>query len=524
MRFASYLNPPVSTLIEAAAGAGKLSLLIGAGASMEAGLPSWEQLLDRLLIRGGEHAGLIAATSSDGELTDEQDETRRRWLTEASRDGPLGKAAMVDALAGSQRDRWIADELFRPNRGPASYHPGPIARQIPLLFEAFEPGSLRVMTTNYDDLIEQALRQGVTDLVPRPLPTEDQSLAAGEIGIAHLHGYLGRDGGPQGELVLSEADYMQMQQGTSWQESLVRTALSESTVVFVGTSMLDPNVIRYLHGAARPSGLTPTRFALFVRQGTYAEEVPSKVRSAREQALARRWEALGVVAVFVDHFTDIAQVLSEIARQRRLGDGRPRLAARAVDWIDTVEHEILGVGDDLRFRTAQDVLNRLLRSTLERAVSAAERLTERPWAETLQLALWLVDREGCHLTNWVMTDRLHVDQRTIEPVPIDEYARWLAVRTFCAGTSLAETRSVYASRWKFVRGTPLVLDSDHHGRLPVGCLTTASLAPKGATQLDGLRGDVVAAFNDALCETVLELLDAPFRSTSVPSTLYNKRP
>jgi hypothetical protein len=186
-------------------------------------------------------------------------------------------------------------------------------------------------------------------------------------------------------LVLFEADYMQMQRGTSWQEALVRSARMDSTLVFVGTSMLDPDVIRYLHGIPPPTGDQPARFALFVRQGTYRKDVPQDVRSAREQALARRWEALGVGAVFVDHYRDVAQVLAEIARCRRLGaDDYVALPHRAAEWIKAVERNILGWHDDDRFRDGPRVVNRLLRSALGRAVAEAEGLDNRAWDETLQ--------------------------------------------------------------------------------------------------------------------------------------------
>jgi hypothetical protein len=132
------------------------------------------------------------------------------------------------------------------------------------------------------------------------------------------------------------------------------------------------------------------------------------------------------------------------------------------------------------------------------------------WSETLQLALWLVDPSGTTLTNWVMTDRLHLQRQTIDPVKIDEYARWVAVRSYCQGTPLAESRNVYASRWRFIRGTPLILYSERHGRIPIGCLTTASMKPRETTHLDLMRGEVLAAFNEALSDTVLTLLDQPF--------------
>ena len=481
---------------------------------MEAGLPSWEALLDRLLLRGGEEAGLIDTLSSDASPTETQESQRKRWLADAARDGPLGKAALAEALAGDQRDAWIKRAVFEPATGPQDYYPGPIARQLPSLRQAFGE-ELRIMTLNYDDLIEQALRDAPDAPDPHTISDSDHHVPAGKCGIFHLHGYLGRDGLPSGQIILSEADYMQMQRGASWQEALVRSALMDSTLVFVGTSLLDPNVIRYLHGVAPPQGDQPARFAIFVRQDTYPREVPDDVRKAREQGLGKRWEALGVKAVFVNHYTDVAQILAEIARHRELGDANyVSLPDRAAEWIGAAQNDILGCDEDERFRDAQRVVNQLLRSALARAVAEMEHLSGNSWDETLQLALWLVNPSGKKLTNWVMTDRLHLDLATIEPVAVDEYANWVAVRSFCAGTPLAESRDIYASRWKFIRSTPLVLHNPRFGRIPIGCLTTASLSPRADTQLHAMRGEVLAAFNDTLSGTVLSLLGEPFDSES----------
>jgi hypothetical protein len=452
--FDAFATAPIADLIEAAGAGGKVSLLVGAGASMEAGLPSWEALLDRLLLRGGEATGLIEAIDPAVGPTSEQGAQRERWLADAARDGPLGKAALAEALAGAALDDWIKEALFAPAAGPQEYFPGPISRQIPFLHAALGD-ELRVMTLNYDDLIEQAFRDHPGAPEPYAISDEDHHVPAGMCGVMHLHGYLGRDGRPQGEIILSEADYMQMQRGTSWQESTVQAALMDSTLVFVGTSLLDPNVIRYLHGVRPPSGRQPARFAIFVRQGTYPKEVPPTFRTAREQALAKRWEALGVRAVFVEHYTDVAQVLAEIGRRRVLGSDYISLPTRAREWIGTVQMQILGWEDDGRFEESQRQVNQLLVNALARAVSEAQNLMGgTSWEETLQLALWLVDETGTKLTNWVMTDRLHLQRQTIEPVAVDEYAHWVAVRSYCLGTPLAESRDVYASRWRFIRGTP----------------------------------------------------------------------
>jgi hypothetical protein len=362
------------------------------------------------------------------------------------------------------------------------------------------------MTMNYDDLLEQAFRDEGTE--PAAIATADHRFPPGSVPVFHLHGYLGRDGRDRGDLVLSETDYQRMQQGGAWQEDLVRTALRDSTIVFVGTSLIDPNLIRYLHGVLPAGG--SSCFAVFVRQGTYPPDVPRAIPEARERALVARWEALGVVPVFVDHYVDVAQLLYEIARRREQGQTYVPLPDRARDWVQTVEARILGVQDDAAFERGQRAVRMLLRSALDQAVQAVEHLEQATFDETLACSLWLADSRGETLTSWVTTDRLHLDRATIEPVPIDEHSRWVAVRAFCRGTPLAEPRDIYASRWHFIRGTPVVLNTDRHGRIPIGCLTTASMKGRSDSRLATMAADVEAQFNAALVEPVSRLLDLPF--------------
>jgi hypothetical protein len=496
--FVSFSENPIARLIADAGDAAALSLVVGAGASMEAGLPSWETLVRNLVRRAAAARNLIDVDDA---------ESVERWEAEAGRDGYLGAAAIAEALSEGDRDAWIAEELFGPTRGPADFFPGPISRQVPVLRRAFGT-DLRVMTTNYDDLLEQAFRDdGAVD--PIALATGDHHVPAGGVAVFHLHGYLGRDGADQGDLVLSEADYQRMQQAPSWQEDLVRTALRSSTVVFVGTSLIDPNLIRYLHGVLPQA--EASCFAVFVRQGTYPIDVPAGIPPAREEALVARWEALGVVPVFVDHYVDVAQVLYEIARRREDGDdGYVPLADRAAEWVGVVQNDILGVEDDTAFRRGQETTRDLLRTTLDQAVAAVEELEGDAFDETMACSLWLVDRAGEVMTNWVTTDRLHVDRETIDPVPIDEHSRWVAVRAYCRGTPLAEPRDIYASRWHFIRGTPLTLDTERQGRIPLGCLTTASMKGRNDSRLATMAADVQAEFNQALSEPILRFLDRPF--------------
>jgi hypothetical protein len=491
--FAAFDEQPISGLIAAASEASKVSLLVGAGASMEAGLPSWKALVDRLLLRG--------AVKED--LLPDDDRARELWLKDASRDGPLGAAAIVDALAGDERDTWILDALYGGS-GASSFFPGPIARQIAALRRVFGD-QLRLMTLNYDDLIEQALRD--EDLVPLTLATAEHRISAGHVPVFHLHGYLGRDGAA-GQLILSEGDYQGMQLGTAWQDDLVRNALRDSTLVFVGTSLIDPNILRYLHAVAdEPGG---EHFAIFVRQGVYGPDAPAGLPEARERALVCRWQQVGVTPVFVDHYTDVAQVLAEIARRRQDPPGYRPLPARATDWMHTVTERLLLPGDRGWFVRSQETVSTVMQEALARAVQLASELTEQPWEETLAASLWLTDATGETLTSWFTTDRLHLDPATIEPLQIDEHSPWVSIRAYCQGTRLAEAHTPDGSRWRFVLGLPLTLHSARHGRLPIGCLTVASLAPKEVTHLHRMPSTVAGAFSDVLSDAVLAILEQPF--------------
>jgi hypothetical protein len=437
--FAAFAEDAIARLIAAASVAPKVSLLVGAGASMEAGLPSWNVLVQRLLLRGAEQENLLPA---DGERA------RDLWLKDAGRDGPLGAAAIVDALAGDQRDAWVVDALYG-TAGPSSFFPGPIARQVAALQAAFGD-RLRVMTLNYDDLVETAMRE--TALAPVALATAEHRVEAGQVPVFHLHGYLGRDRSAGG-LILSESDYQGMQLGAAWQDDLVRAALRDSTLIFVGTSLIDPNMLRYLHAVAGGAG--DEHFAVFVRQGVDAPDAPVGLAEARERALTRRWQRVGVVPVFVDHYTDVAQVLAEVAHRRARPDEYRPLPERAASWLDAITSRLLAVHDVAAFARSQTEINSLLSEALRAAVATAEQLTGEAWDETLALSLWLCDRDGKRMSGWCTTDRLHLDPATIEPLDINEHSGWVAVRAYCQGIPLAEAHTPDGSRWRFIRGTPL---------------------------------------------------------------------
>lgn len=494
MSFASLAQSEIEPLIERLAASRELTLLVGAGASMEAGLPSWRGLIERLL-------GTVAA-----ELPRLGKRKRGEWVAETlRRDDLLGAGAVVEVMGKRSLDELVPQELYG-GQGAAAFAPGPIAKQVAALREVWGD-RLEILTTNYDDLLERALIEAGT--AQTRIRSYAQSYrrdkrAAGTVAVTHLHGLAGRAGPPKG-IVLTEEDYHRMQRGRSWQERLVTDRLQSSTCLFVGMSLADPNLIRYLYGYK--AGDPPRHAAIFVRQGE--PECPEPVRAAMEMAAAARWRHCGVQAIFVDHFADAAQLLYEIGHCRQVGTGAYRpVGARAGELIADFE-AALAVTDQAEFARGQVVLSEGLRGLLGEFTTAALPTADQRRKESLGLALWVLSPDGRRLTAWAHSDRAHQDPSTIAPVSVEQASNWVSVRTVCQGTMVEFDRDDFASRWRFVRGLPLVLEDPT--RIPIGALTLSSTVPSKSSALKVTRSlpeDDLAALNESLETAAVKLVTA----------------
>jgi hypothetical protein len=179
MSFASLSQRSIKPLIERFAEANEMTLIVGAGASMEADLPNWPELIERLLTRVAE---------DNRQLT--SDKARRDWVAQTiDREDLLGAAAVVEAMDVSPLDELIPEELYGEG-GPGAFGPGPIAEQVAHL-RACYGSSLEILTTNYDDLLEQALIDAGTPagrIRSYCLDRRPETRAANTVAVTHLHG------------------------------------------------------------------------------------------------------------------------------------------------------------------------------------------------------------------------------------------------------------------------------------------------------------------------------------------------
>ena len=437
-----------------------VTFVVGAGASIESGLPPWTVLVRRLV---EDVAPRLPARE------------RRAWVEAIEAEGIIPAAAIARVLArdGRKFQGSLWKRLYG-EKGPGQYRPGALAEQI-AYFKHIAPERTRIVTTNYDDLLEQALRtRGLTvearaDADPEP---------AGVACVYHIHGRLNA-GAKDREVVLSEEDYVAFQTGgrDRWQDDLMRDLLGSTLCVFVGLSFTDPNIIRWVYAHAQGSHL-----AVFTRQG--APRLAPRLRGELERATKRRWEAASVQVVFADFYGELAQLIHEAAL-RRIGR-RETFHARAAKRRRRGSNLVVPDGPRRFPRQQQRVaeaLREMLNGVRETALAAKADLS----GEDLGLALWGVDHERAELSLWASVDRLYTAAKWLVPVPLDYASQWVAVEAVTQCKPVERDPRVYASRWRYIRGIPLIWrEADGQGRVPVGALSLTSMTPHATSALGGL--------------------------------------
>lgn len=186
-----------------------------------------------------------------------------------------------------------------------------------------------IFTTNYDDLLEQALRDRGIDC--RPRYRWHNPRRSGGFAVHHIHGFLGADESSD-DIVVGSLDYERVARtGSDWAGEELGTALAKGPMLFVGTSLTDPNLLRILGKLRDRHDVTPRmaetdgrasgygRHVLllawqglgFDQRGEPGEEIVERERLAH--LLEDLWRRYHVQVVLLDDFSDITLFLREVA-------------------------------------------------------------------------------------------------------------------------------------------------------------------------------------------------------------------
>jgi hypothetical protein len=446
-------NDP-APVIERLASADGLTFVVGAGASMEAGLPSWPALVRSLL------------EASAPRSLDDRD--RAAWLDAAAEPGLLSMAATARALASNDR-QFVkrVERVLYGGRAAAQFDPGPLAREIAAWKREFP--DIRIATFNYDQLLERALED--VGLITEP--REDNEPAPDGVAVVrHLHGLL--TGKPESDaVVLTEADYALWPSG-SWQDGFMTEAL-DGVCVFLGLSFTDQNLLRWVYRSHNADHI-----AVLTRQSTPRLSTP--VRRELEAATRARLRNANVTAFWADFYAEVAQLMHEARRRRSTGPAADPYPARAQERALRGRARCL---PEAGLETVQRTVSRMLSELLDtiRLGLVSGGLDEQ--GTTLGLGLWGIDYKQRDMTVLAMSDRIYVDRSTIASVPLAWDSDWVAVEAVTQGSVVERDPETYASRWRHVRGIPLVwTDLDQHERVIVGAATLTTTEPKGRSVFD----------------------------------------
>lgn len=301
---------------------GKLVLFCGAGVSMSAGIPGWKVFLRGL-------------------LSDFFDQTGKSWATQEQRSAALARvyqeyfdlspiivAQYLKNSLGRDFQRTVRDALYSSD--PTS---SPL---IDAICELCRPQRERralssIVTFNYDDLIEQNLE--ANKIKYSPIFKEGQRPAPSELPIYHVHGYLPRAAEPDAsaDIVFSEDAYhSKFIDPFSWSNLTQLNQLHQSTCLFLGLGLTDPNLRRLLDVAMRK--VPDKRINHFIFKKRYdvgdlarhmarweelgrSEEHARKMVRMAEILEERDCNNLGLNVIWVDRFEDIPPLVSRIAAE-----------------------------------------------------------------------------------------------------------------------------------------------------------------------------------------------------------------
>lgn len=462
-------------IIEQLAGAERLTFVVGAGVSMEAGLPSW--------------AGLVRALLEAAAPTSLNENDRAAWLDAAAESGLLGMAATARVLAGSDVEfvKRVDEHLYR-GKGPDYFDPGPVAREIAAWKQAYP--EIHLATFNYDQLLERALQ----DVGLAAEPREDNTPEPGEAAfVRHLHGLL--TGTPTNDaVVLTERDYAVWSPG-SWQDEFMSEALT-GVCVFLGLSFTDQNLLRWIYGASGGQHV-----AVLTRQSS--PRLTGQVRKELESANRARLARAHVTAYWADFYAEVAQLMHEARRRRGPGKPPTPYPGRAQKRALKGRRRCLPASGLQRRQTK---VREILSGSLAGVRAALETVGVDVTKDVLGLGLWGLDYDERDVTLWGSSDRVHVDISTVTGVPLDWDSKWVAVEAITQGSVVEWDPDTYASRWRSVRGIPLVWTKPvQRERIIVGAATLTSTKPTGSSIFDraeevasGIRKTIDIALHDEL--------------------------
>ncbi|WP_198047483.1 SIR2 family protein [Kutzneria sp. 744] len=476
-----------------------LTIVIGAGVSMNSGLRSWPALIENMIPQIGDK-GLQA-------------------MAEHDKSDLMRKAEIVLTLINPAKPKAELSNIIRRALYPDDLENGvgQLALSIARLVAARRKatggkGEVRLITTNFDKVVELALQRYFPHEKIRSYGLNDakewrKAVKADKICVLHMHGIVERE--PKEDklpIVLTESQFLR--HGADARE-LVYRSLKKSCTLFVGLSMTDPNLVGPLYQSTI-KGKGRARFALVVPEPPSEKDDAAEAAHYAIESSRFMKRKLRLRTIFLKSYSQLNQVLAELSLavvEPKRYKGRPKGGARSLVYDRRLKRKLDSCYRDLGCgrRAAMPVRNEAARlnKRLHRALHAPDGpiavlrgfacahtgTVGGPDGERFALFLWLRARPRSH-------GRAHYALNLIGTsayVPRDDSAAQIGV-PICRGSAVTAAQAVFlgspiaanshptpgAPAWRGIVATPIVAESTGSAKrlrkYPVDQLTIGAIS------------------------------------------------
>lgn len=305
-------------LVDKAAAAlkhGPVSFVLGAGVSVDAGSPNWNDLLCGLL-EANERLRPI------GKRADDYQSINRHcgWSTLIS-----ARYVIKDDMPDKDLIKKLRHLIY--TREKRDYINDPTSIQvIAKMVQAYQTNVEGIITFNYDEFMEEELE---ANNVKHASFFNKGALVKDEVPVFHVHGLISRDiKKPSSRPVLSEREYHLLYSNDfHWSNVEILRALIRTTCFFVGLSMVDPNLRRLLD-IAKYDDSESCRHFLFMKRSPLDEGNPNpKFDEMHWTQMERQFAQMGVNVIWFDanpnnpaDYSNLAEKMKEILTRSRSND------------------------------------------------------------------------------------------------------------------------------------------------------------------------------------------------------------